>query len=173
MINISCEREQTAALCFWMMAVLTAEQSPDELGRIRALSLLHTASLTLQRVLSNDSYTNDSNNVDDQTRLICLDLYEQIEGEALDLFKPVERIPSVKNYKVKYNPTVSPRKQRAPWEILTPMRQKRQWTSPRSRINENRTAALSGTSINNITAAVNSSKNQARESSKNVFLQRL
>ena len=179
--TLSYEREQTAALCFWMMAVLTAEQNSDELGRNRALSLLHTASLTLQRVLSKNSSSNGSNKLDDQTRLICLDLYKQIEGEALDLFEPLERIPLVKDFKVKHNETgnstdSSPRKQRAPWEILTPMRSKRQWTSPRGRINRNRAATASGTNNdnNNITAtAIDFTKKQGRESSKNAFIQRL
>ena len=142
----SCEREQTAAVCFWMMAVLTAEQNPDELGRNRALSLLHTASLTLQRVLSRNG--NGSSVVDEQTLQTCLDLYEQIEGEALDLFEPLERIPLVKDFEAKEEKStnnVLPRKKRAPWEILTPMRRKREWTSPRSRINRNRAARSSGT----------------------------
>ena len=150
---MSCEREQTAALCFWMMATLTAEQNPDELGRSRALSLLHTASLTLKRVLSRNSSGNGTNHVDDQTRLICLNLYERIEGEALDLFEPLEKIPLVKDYSIKCNANSSPilqrRDKRAPWEILTPMRQKRQWTSPRSLMSRNRAAEASGKLDNN------------------------
>ena len=180
METLSYEREQTAALCFWMMAVLTAEQNPDELGRSRALSLLHTASMTLQRVLSKSSSSTGGNKLDDQTRLVCLDLYKQIEGEALDLFEPLERIPLVKDFKAKHIETgnstrSSPRKQRAPWEILTPMRQKREWMSPRSRINRNRAAMASGTNndTNNITAtAIDFTTKQGRESSKNAVIQR-
>lgn len=161
-----------------MMAVLTAEQNPDELGRSRALSLLHTASSVIQRVLSKNVFSNDSNDVVDQTRLICLNLYEQIEAEALDLFKPLERIPWAKNYEVKSEETgssvVSPQKQRAPSEILTPMRQKRQWASPRSRINRNRTTEALRTKNNIVSTATNSTTIQAqRESSKNTFIQRL
>jgi len=169
----NCAREQTAALCLWMMAVLTAEQSPDESGRSRALSLLHTASLTLQRALSRMKSTNDSSKIDDQTRLICLDLYEQIEGEALDLFEPLKRIPLVMDFEANHKESNAtnplPRKKRAPWEILTPMRQKRQWTSPRSRTNGNRAVSDS----NSFTTAMSSTTSQAREISKNAFIQRL
>ena len=130
LLGITCEREQTSVLCLWMMALLTAEQSPDERGRSRALSLLHTASLTLQRVLTMP--------LDDKTRVICLDLYKQVEGEALDLFEPIERIPLLGEYQSSSDSShrqkpkceSSPRPKLAPWEILTPMREKRHWTSP-------------------------------------------
>ena len=149
----SCEREQTAAVCFWMMAVLTAELNPDELGRNRALSLLHTASLTLQRVLSKHK---SGNRLDDQTYQVCLDLYEQIEGEALDLFEPLERIPQVKDFETKEETIIdtigSPRKKRAPWEVLTPMRQKREWMSPRARIHRDRAQLVSEASADNLFA---------------------
>ncbi len=143
----SCEREQTAAMCFWMMAVLTAEQNPDELGRNRALSLLHTASLTLQRVLNGSKES-----LDDQTYETCLDLYQRIEGEAVALFEPLERIPLAKDFvettEENTNPK-TPRKKRAPWEILTPMRLKREWTSPRSRIHRNKVASETSSSNTN------------------------
>jgi hypothetical protein len=153
-----------------MMAALTAEQNPDELGRSRALSLLHTASLTLQRVLSKERSANGGNTLDEQTRLVCLDLYERIEGEALDLFEPLERIPLVKDFKAEQHEEIgsplasSNRKQRAPWEILTPMRQKRQWMSPRGRKRRSQAAEGQGT---------NTRKNQSTESSKNAFVHRL
>jgi len=168
---LSCEREQTAALCFWMMAVLTSEVSPDERGRGRALSLLHTASQTLRRVLdrNNDNSNKSGRNgnwnagtrIDERTFRVCLDLCERIEGEALDLFAPLDRITpgtkresssSINNNngdddggtQSKRNsrygaPASVYQKNSAPWEIATPMRQKRQWTSPRNRIQQSRT----------------------------------
>jgi len=176
-LTVSCEREQTAAVCFWMMAVLTAEQRPDELGRNRALSLLHTASLTLQRVLSRKKGANGANNVDDQTRLICLNLYERIEAEALDLFEPLERIPLAKGYEIKSkensNLVVSSRGMRAPWEIITPMRQKRQWTSPRTLLSRNRTAAPSERPNSNRTVTMDPTQNIAKTNSKTACLRRL
>ena len=176
-LTMSCEREQTAALCFWMMAVLTAEQRPDELGRNRALSLLHTASLTLQRVLSRNTAIDYADNVDDQTRAICLNLYERIEAEALDLFEPLERIPLVKDYDVKCketgHPVPSRQEKRSPWEIITPMRQKRQWASPRILLSPNGTVAASEKTINDRTARMDSTEKQARKISKAVYIQRL
>lgn len=81
---ISYEREQTTVVCLWMMAGLTVELSPDERGRGRATSLLHTASLTLQRIMKENGKS-----LDDHTCMIFLDLYNRIEREALDLFEPV------------------------------------------------------------------------------------
>eukprot|EP00536_Pseudo-nitzschia_multiseries_P000691 jgi/Psemu1/233922/estExt_Genewise1.C_80180 len=183
----SYEREQTAVLCFWMMAVLSAEDSPDERGRSRALSLLHTASLTLQRVLSKDRNTESHGCsypvLDDQTRLMCLDLYQKIEGEALDLFEPLQRIPLVKNYipKTNNNATATatatasneaapPRKQMAPWDILTPMRQKRQWISPRSRIKQTGSASVAAATYEaSDSTAGNLAANRANETSESAF----
>jgi tetratricopeptide (TPR) repeat protein len=150
---ITCEREQTTVLCLWMMAVLTVEQSPDEGGRCRALSLLHTASLTLQRALNiPDNY------LDDHTRMVFLDLYDQIEGEALDIFEPLKAIQLMDEWEASYNNSriqkmgedkSSPRKKRAPWEISTPMREKRQWTSPRAiRRSRDASATRSGNAAN-------------------------
>ena len=150
---ITCEREQTTVLCLWMMAVLTVEQNPDEGGRCRALSLLHTASLTLQRALNMpDNY------LDDRTHMVFLDLYDQIEGEALDIFEPLEAIQLMDEWEASCNNSrlqkmgedkSSPRKKRAPWEISTPMREKRQWTSPRAnRRSRDASATRSGNATN-------------------------
>ena len=45
-------REQSMALCLWLMAILAVEDSPDERGRMRALSMLHAASEALQSIVS-------------------------------------------------------------------------------------------------------------------------
>ncbi len=122
------QREQTAVLCFWMMAVLTVEQSPDERGRNRALSLLHTASLTLQRSLGTD--------LDAQTRLVFLDLYQRVEEEAMELFEPLQHIPlpelddTTDDGMIYKGESLTDRK-KASWEVMTPMREKRVWISPR------------------------------------------
>jgi hypothetical protein len=145
-----CQHEQSSVLCLWMIAILTIEQSPDERGRNRALSLLHTASLTLQRTLRNPD-------LDDQTRMVCLDLYDKVESEALDLFEPIEHLeipegrqdgtsPSDRGDNNVPSSTKSPVQNKiakAPWEVLTPMRQQRQWTSPRKK----RLAAVSSSKI--------------------------
>jgi hypothetical protein len=145
---ITCEREQTTVLCLWMMAVLTVEQNPDEGGRCRALSLLHTASLTLQRALHMPA-----NYLDDRTRMIFLDLYDQIEGEALDIFEPLEAIQLTDEWEASRLQKMgedksSPRKKRAPWEISTPMREKRQWTSPRANRRSGNASPRSGNATN-------------------------
>jgi len=132
--QITYRQEQTSVLCFWMMAVLTVEHSPDERGRSRALSLLHTASMTLQRALANAD-------MDDQTRVVCLDLYAKVEAEALDIFEPLQNIP-IPDSQIFGTTMVGQdrsggekgyRQKKAPWEIVTPMREKRQWTSPREK----------------------------------------
>ena len=110
--------------------------------------------------------------MDDHTRIICLDLYEQIEGEALDLFEPLERIPLVEEYEAKsqskqQRPSSSPRKKLAPWEILTPMRQKRQWTSPRSRINMNRAGAAEKRQWTSPRSRINMNRTGAAANSNN------
>jgi tetratricopeptide (TPR) repeat protein len=79
-------KEQSLVLCLWMMAILTVDQSPDERGRIRALSLLHGASDTLRSLLRR------SNIMDISTKRVCFELYESVEEEARNLFEPIRRI---------------------------------------------------------------------------------
>lgn len=88
-------KNQTLVLCLWTMATITADQSPDERGRVRALSLLHRASDTLRYLLLVHADV-----LDDSTRLVCFELYECVEQEARTLFEPLrlvhipeERVP--------------------------------------------------------------------------------
>jgi len=152
---ITFEREQTIVLCLWTIAILTVERSPDERGRIRALSLLHTASLTIQRAL-----TTTDNFLDDQTRMVFLDLYEKIEGEALAIFEPLEKISLMdicqassinnKSQKMVENKSSS-QKHCVPCEISTPMRERRQWTSSRMRRRSGDIAATNSGNASNFT----------------------
>ena len=114
----SCRLEQTLVLGLWLMAVLTVEQSPDERGRIRALSLLHGASDAIRRCLEMD--------LDPATRVVCLEVYDCIEHEAKVLFQPMDRVavpsddstpPSLANLEAGVSAKVN--------EWLSPMRQKR------------------------------------------------
>eukprot|EP00934_Nitzschia_sp_Nitz4_P001227 Nitzschia sp. Nitz4//scaffold11_size288233//66962//73286//NITZ4_000748-RA/size288233-processed-gene-0.147-mRNA-1//1//CDS//3329533996//1227//frame0 len=81
-----CRNEQTLVAALWTMAVLTVEHSPDERGRIRALSLLHAASEALRRCLE------QTPPLDPETRNVCLDLYECIEDEARVLYEPMQLV---------------------------------------------------------------------------------
>ena len=194
----SYEREHTAVLCLWTMAVLTAEESPDERGRSRALSLLHTASLALQRMISKSKDCSKltsgrrdfSSAIDEQTRLASFDLYQIVEGEALDLFEPLERIPLAKKYKPPEssgNDSASNKASNKPmaapsWSVLTPMRQKRsQWTSPRSRAAAYRSAAAAASNtvanVDNSSGATAAGKlmatNQVKRNPDTAFLFRV
>ena len=77
-------KEQTLVLCLWMTAVLTVEDSPDERGRARALSLLHKASDTLRHLLEHAS------TMDEQSKRVCFELYDCVEQEARILFQPLQ-----------------------------------------------------------------------------------
>ncbi|KAG7374342.1 hypothetical protein IV203_013437 [Nitzschia inconspicua] len=124
--EVNWQEEQIRVNCLWTLAVMTARRSPDERGRQRAFSLLHTASLALQRTLR-------SQDLDDETRKACLALYYTVEDEALALFEPLQQlsIPEAP----KPAPVDAPvRTKKASWEVTTPMREKRQeWTSPRKK----------------------------------------
>jgi hypothetical protein len=79
-------KEQTLVQCLWTMATMTVEQSPDERGRVRALSLLHRASDTLRNLLHH------ADAMDDSTRLVCFEVYECVEQEAIALFEPLRLV---------------------------------------------------------------------------------
>jgi hypothetical protein len=132
------DQEQTRVHCLWMLAVMTVEKSPDERGRQRALSLLHTSSLALRHVLNSHNMKENS-----EVRKACLDLYRTIEDEAEALFSPLEQLEIPKDFVPKSlkskqslsitTSNVTGRRQKASWEVLTPMREKRdkEWSSPR------------------------------------------
>jgi len=109
----NCRNEQTYVLGLWLMAVLTVEQCPDERGRIRALSLLHSASDALRRILY------QSNIMDEATKMVCLELYECIEEEARVLFQPMQLLPNP------HQPSFESEVQETIVDVLTPMREKR------------------------------------------------
>lgn len=66
--------EEGLALCLWWMAVYFVESSPTERGRIRALSLLHASSESLQLAFRKSSCTKN------------FDLLTLVEKEAKELF---------------------------------------------------------------------------------------
>jgi tetratricopeptide (TPR) repeat protein len=73
-----CKR-MSSALCFWLMAALTAEINPDERGRDRALSLLCSASKSLQAGLV------DIPERDSSTKAAYIEFLHTIEEEAKSL----------------------------------------------------------------------------------------
>jgi hypothetical protein len=108
-----------------MLAVMTTQQSPDERGRQRSLSLLHTASLVLQRTLKDGD-------LDDETRKVCLELYDTVEDEALMLFEPLQHLSIPEAPRGMKDDDGTLRQEKASWDVATPMRERRQeWTSPR------------------------------------------
>ena len=75
----------------------------------------------------------------------CLDMYQTVEQEAAALFAPLEHVDVPKHFvpkssRMKKPPSimtsnVSGRRKKASWEVLTPMREKREqeWNSPRKK----------------------------------------
>jgi hypothetical protein len=127
--TINIPQEQIRVHCLWMLAVMTTQKSPDERGRQRSLSLLHTASLALQRTLNRG-------HLDDDTRKICHVLYDTVEDEALALFEPLKHlsIPEARHGMEDASADESMRQTNAYWEAATPMRERRkEWISPRTR----------------------------------------
>ena len=84
-------KEYSMALCLWLMATLAVEDSPNERGRIRALSLLHAASEELQTVLS-ASGPGDSMMISYKQK--CYDILMRVEQEAKELLEPWEAATS-------------------------------------------------------------------------------
>lgn len=72
----------SSALCYWLMAVLTAESQQNDEGRVRALKILHKASVSLQRALKVTP-------ADDEFRTTCIDLLRMIEDEAKSILQPI------------------------------------------------------------------------------------
>jgi hypothetical protein len=70
-----CKR-MPSALCFWLMAALTADINPDERGRDRALNLLCSASKSLQAGLV------DIPERDSSTKVAYIEFLQTIEDEA-------------------------------------------------------------------------------------------
>ena len=110
----TCRAEQLTVLCLWMMAVMTVDQSPDERGRIRALSLLQKASESLRRALER------IDEMDEITRRVCLELYECVEEEARLLFEPLLLI-----HLPPEEDTTTTAPQIDKFDVLSPMRRRR------------------------------------------------
>jgi tetratricopeptide (TPR) repeat protein len=72
-------KRMSSALCFWLMAALTADINPDEGGRDRALSLLRSASKSLQLGLA------DIPERDSSIKVAYIDFLQKIEDEAKSL----------------------------------------------------------------------------------------
>jgi hypothetical protein len=77
----------SSALCYWLMAVLAADSQQDEEGRLRALKLLHKASVSLQRSLKITPTD------DDASRTTCIELLRKIEDEARSILQPIGPMP--------------------------------------------------------------------------------
>ena len=80
----ACAQEATA-LRLWYMAAYAVESCPDERGRIRALSLLHASSETLQERLKEAESTSDKSTI-----VRAIELLECVEDEARALFAPLD-----------------------------------------------------------------------------------
>jgi tetratricopeptide (TPR) repeat protein len=74
----SCNR-MSSALCFWLMAALTADTNPDERGWDRSLSLLRSASNSLQAGLK------EIPKGDASTKAAYIEFLQRLEDEAKNL----------------------------------------------------------------------------------------
>jgi hypothetical protein len=81
--RMETRRLLSSAQCYWLMAVLTADSQQDEEGRVRALKLLHKASVSLQRSLK-ITPTDDHS-----SRTTCIELLRKIEDEAKSILQPI------------------------------------------------------------------------------------
>jgi hypothetical protein len=117
----SCRCAQIFVLGLWLTATFTVEQSPDERGRIRALSLLHGASDALRHALR---YVDE---MDEAARLVFLDVYECIDDEARALFDPMRLVHEDNSPKVAAEDLT-----RDGW--LTAMRRKRWYKAAKSKL---------------------------------------
>jgi hypothetical protein len=124
--QFECSQHQTYAMCLWMMAVFTVEQSRDERGRIRALSLLHGSSEALQRALV------QIGDHDQASRSVSIEMYNCVEQEARNLFQPLQLVQQGWNEEEEESHEEDvPKKAR--WDALTPMRPQR-WENNLSRV---------------------------------------
>jgi len=82
--KIHVSRDTSAALCLWLMAILSLDQAPNEEGRERAFSFLHAASVSLQTALNKVSDADD-----EETRGMCLEFLSMIEDEAMQISEPM------------------------------------------------------------------------------------
>eukprot|EP00977_Amphora_coffeiformis_P020329 scaffold8126_cov170-Amphora_coffeaeformis.AAC.3 len=83
-IREGVDQRMVTAQCHWLMAVLTADSSPDDDGRTKALKCLHKASIALRHIL-------DTSVQEDPRRKECVRLLRQIEDEARRIFHPLRR----------------------------------------------------------------------------------
>ena len=74
----------SAALCLWLMAILSLDDSPNEEGRERAFSYLHAASVSLQIALNNISDLDD-----EETKGKCMEFLAVIEEEAMQISEAI------------------------------------------------------------------------------------
>ena len=77
-------KDTSAALCLWLMAILSLDQSPNEEGRERAFSYLHAASVSLQTALNKVSDADD-----EETKEMCVGFLAMIEDEAMQISEPM------------------------------------------------------------------------------------
>lgn len=77
-------KHTSSALCLWLMAILSLDQSPNEEGRERAFSYLHAASVSLQSALNIVSVVED-----EATKTMCIRFLAMIEDEAMQISEPI------------------------------------------------------------------------------------
>jgi hypothetical protein len=77
-------KHTSSALCLWLMAILSLDQSPNEVGRERAFSYLHAASVSLQSALNRISDVDD-----ESTKAVCIQFLAMIEEEAIKISEPI------------------------------------------------------------------------------------
>ena len=77
-------RDTSAALCLWLMAILSLDDSPNEEGRERAFSFLHAASVSLQVALNKITDADD-----EESKGMCLEFLAIIEEEAMHISEPM------------------------------------------------------------------------------------
>jgi len=77
-------KDTSAALCLWLMAILSLDQAPNEEGRERAFSFLHAASVSLQTALNKVTDADD-----EETKGMCVEFLSMIEDEAQQISEPL------------------------------------------------------------------------------------
>jgi len=86
MLDVQARYCQSIAICLWSMAVYTIEETPNERGRMRALTLLHTAMEEIQSEI--ESYLEPCEK-SDEDRL--KELFNILEDEAKSLSSTQKR----------------------------------------------------------------------------------
>jgi hypothetical protein len=82
-VDHQVSKHTSSALCLWLMAILSLDQSTSEDGREEAFSYLHAASVSLQSALNRVSRVDD-----EATKTMCIRFLAMIEDEAMKISEP-------------------------------------------------------------------------------------